>query len=72
MAKKITKALSVRVIVIRSDHELLWRDSYKGVGGASILPKSKLHRIIVIASPASIVNISSHENLKWIDSLVKI
>jgi len=29
--KKCNVATSVRVIVICSDHELLWRDSYKGV-----------------------------------------
>jgi len=41
-------ALSVRVIVICSDHKLLWRDSYKGVGYASTLPESILHKIIII------------------------
>jgi len=46
--KKSTKALSVRVIVICSDHKLLWRDSYKGVGHASKLPESILHKIIII------------------------
>jgi len=46
--KKINKALSVRVIVICSGHKLLWRDSYKGVDRASILPESILHKIIII------------------------
>jgi len=38
IAKKINKALSVRVKVVCSDHKLLWWDSYKGVGRASTLP----------------------------------
>jgi len=49
-AKKINEALSVRVIVICSDHKLLWRDSYKGVGCASTLPESILHKIIIIVT----------------------
>jgi len=48
IAKKINKAPSVRVIVICSDHRLLWRDSYKGVGGSSTSPDSILHKIIII------------------------
>jgi len=46
IAKKINNALSIRVIVICSGHKLLWRNSYKGVGCASTLPESILHRII--------------------------
>jgi len=48
IAKKINKALSVRVLVICSGYKLLWRDFYKGVGRASISPESKLHKIIII------------------------
>jgi len=48
IAKKINKALSVRVIVICSGHKLLWPDSYKGVGRASTLTESILHKIIII------------------------
>jgi len=48
IAKKINKALSVRVIVICSGHKLLWRDSYKDVGCASTLPESILHKIMII------------------------
>jgi len=47
-AKKISKELSVKVIVICSGHKLLWQDSDKGVGHASTLPESILHRIITI------------------------
>jgi len=32
--KKINKAPSVRIVVIFSNHQLLWRDSYEGVDGA--------------------------------------
>jgi len=50
--KKINKALSVGVILICSDHKLLWQDSFKVVDGASMLPESTiLHRIIIL--PAS-------------------
>jgi len=48
VAKKINKALSVRVIVTWSDHKLLWLDSYKGIGYASTLPESILHKIVII------------------------
>jgi len=48
LQKKINKALSVRVIVICSDHKHLWRDSYKGVGHTSTLLESILHKIIII------------------------
>jgi len=48
LQKKINKAFSVRVIVICSDHKLLWRDSYKGIGHASTLPEPILHKIIII------------------------
>jgi len=48
IAKKINKALSDREIVICSGHKLLWRDSDKGVGCASTLPESILHKIIII------------------------
>jgi len=47
-AKKINKALSVRVMVICSDHKLLWRDSQKGIGRASTLPEAVLHKITII------------------------
>jgi len=47
VAKK-NKALSVRVIVICSDHKLLRWDSYRGVGRASTSPESILHKIIII------------------------
>jgi len=39
---------SLRVMVICYDHRLLQRDSYKGVGCASTLPESILHKIIII------------------------
>jgi len=48
IAKKINKALSVRVKVICSDHKLLWWDSQKGVGLTSTSPESILHKIIII------------------------
>jgi len=41
---KNNRALSVRVIVIWSDHKLLWWDSYKGIGCASTSPESILHK----------------------------
>jgi len=47
-AKKINKAPSVRVIVICSDHRLLWRDSYKGVDRTLTSDESILHKIIII------------------------
>jgi len=47
--KKINKAPSVRVIVICSEHRLLWRDSYQGVGHTSTSPDSILNKIIVIS-----------------------
>jgi len=43
IAKKIKQASSVRVIVICSDHRLLWRDSYKGVDHALTPDESILH-----------------------------
>jgi len=48
IAKKINQAPSVRVIVICSDHRLLWRDSYKGVDRALTPDESILHKIIII------------------------
>jgi len=48
IAKKINKALSVRVIVICSDHKFLWRHSYKGVDRTSTSPGSILHKIIIM------------------------
>jgi len=48
IAKKINMAFSVRVIVVYSDYKLPWQDSYKGVGRASTLPESILHKIIII------------------------
>jgi len=48
IAKNQQGTLSVRVIVICSDHILLWRDSYRGFGRASTLPESKLHKVIII------------------------
>jgi len=48
IAEKINKAPSVSVIVICSDRELLWQDSYKGVGRVPTLPESILHKIIII------------------------
>jgi len=42
------KSLSVRVIVICSDHKLLWCDSHKGVGHTSPSPESILHKIIIL------------------------
>jgi len=47
--KKINQAPSVRVIVICSDHRLLWRDSYKGVECALTPDESILHKVIIIA-----------------------
>jgi len=47
-SKKINTTLSVRVIKICSDHKLLWRDSYKGVGRTSTSPESILYKIIII------------------------
>jgi len=46
--KKINKTFSVRVIVICSDHRLLWQDSGKGVDYALTLLESILHKIIII------------------------
>jgi len=46
--EKINKALSGMVKVICWDHNLQCRDSYKGVGCASTLPESILHKIIII------------------------
>jgi len=48
LQKKINKALSVRVIVICSDHRVLWRDSCKGVDRALKPDESILHKIIII------------------------
>jgi len=47
--KNINKAPSIRVIIICSDHGLLWRDSYKGIDGALTLPESKLLKIINVS-----------------------
>jgi len=47
IAKKINRAPTVRVIVISSDHKLLWQDSNKGVGSASTSPESTLHKMII-------------------------
>jgi len=55
IAKKINMALSVSLIVISSYHRLLWWDSYKGVGLASTLPESKLHKIIIITQQKKLV-----------------
>jgi len=41
-------AKSVRVIVIYSDHRLLWPDSYRGVNGVLNLDEFILHKIIII------------------------
>jgi len=46
--KKINEAPSVRIIVIWSDHRLLWRDSDKDVDCALTLPESIMHKIIII------------------------
>jgi len=47
--KKINWAPSVRVIVICSDHKLLWLDSYKGVYHALTIPdESKLHARLLL------------------------
>jgi len=46
--KKINNVSSVRVIVICSDHKLLWQDSYKGVDRALTPNESILHKIIII------------------------
>jgi len=54
IAKKINQASSVRVIVISTDHRLLWPDSYKGVGSASKLPESTLHKIIIMSRHTSL------------------
>jgi len=48
MAEKIVLAPSVRVIVIGSDHRLLWRGSYKGDDCALAPAESILHKIIII------------------------
>jgi len=48
IAKKINKAPSVRVIVICSDHRLLWRDSYKDADRALTPDESILHKIMII------------------------
>jgi len=55
IAEKINKAPSVSVIVICSDRELLWQDSYKGVGRVPTLPESILHKIIIIITIIIIV-----------------
>jgi len=47
IAKKINKALSVRVIVICCDHKLLRRDFDKGVGGASTLHEPNSTRLLL-------------------------
>jgi len=70
IAKKINKALSVRVIVICSGHKLLWRDSYKGVGCTSTSPESVLHKIIIIIIITSMSKQSEERELK-ISLLVK-
>jgi len=45
--KKISMALSVRVIVISGGHKLLWPESETGVGRASTSPESILHKIVI-------------------------
>jgi len=68
IAKKINKALSVRVILICSGHKHLSQDSYKGVGHASTLLECILHKIIIIIirinSQASLVKFKSYMMLK--------
>jgi len=54
---------SIRLIVIRSDPKLLWRDSYKFVGCASTLPESLLHKIIIIIIITKITNFDKITNL---------
>jgi len=49
IAKRINKTPSVRVIVIFSDHKLLWRDSFKDVDFALTSDESILHKIIIIS-----------------------
>jgi len=48
IAKKINKALSIRVRVICCVHRLLLQDSYRCVGCASTLPEPMLHKIFII------------------------
>jgi len=48
LQKKLNKALSVRVIIICSDHRLLWQDSYKDVDPALTLEESILHKMIIM------------------------
>jgi len=50
IAKKSTRAPSVRVIVLCRDHRLLWRDSYKGKGVDCALTPDEpiLHKITII------------------------
>jgi len=48
IAKKINYAPSVRVIVICSDHRLLWRDSYKDVDPALTSDESIMYEIFII------------------------
>jgi len=57
LAKIIKEALSVRVIVICSDHKKCqWCDSYKGAGQASTSLESLLHKIIMIHIAQDIIN----------------
>jgi len=44
---RINKVPSIRVIVICSDHRLLWRNSYQDVDLSLTLDESILHRIII-------------------------
>jgi len=42
------QAPSAKVVIICSDHRLLWQDSDKEVDHASTSPEFKLHQIIII------------------------
>jgi len=68
--QNINKAPSVRVIVICSDHRLLWRKSYKGVDHALTSDKSILQKIIVIImsyiSPKWFMSINQKDYLGWL------
>jgi len=46
--KELTMVSSVRVIIVCSDHRLLWRDSFKGVDHALTSDESVPHKIIII------------------------
>jgi len=54
--KKISKAPSVRIIVIYSDHRLLWWDSDKGFDLAITSPEPILHQIMIIIIHGSVLN----------------